>query len=42
MPFSIDQNSAGGAVKMTLSKVETNVPVDDAEFRMPAAVEGKP
>jgi len=36
MPFSIDQSSAAGAVKMTLSKVETNIPVDEAEFRMPA------
>jgi len=41
MPFSIDQNSPAGAVKMTLSKVETNVPVDEAEFRMPAGAAAK-
>ena len=41
MPFSIDQSSAAGAVKITLSKVETNVPVDEAEFRMPAGPRAK-
>jgi len=41
MPFSIDQNSAAGAVRMTLTKVETNIPVDEAEFRMPAVPASK-
>lgn len=34
MPFRIEQ-SAPGAVVMTLNKIETNVPVDEAQFRMP-------
>ena len=38
-PFSIDQRSTGGqapAAKITIKKVELNVPVDDAVFKMPA------
>jgi len=36
MPFSIGQTTPAGSVKMTLAEVETNVPVDEAQFRMPA------
>lgn len=36
MPFRIEQTSGQGAMVMTLDKLETNVPVDDALFRMPA------
>jgi outer membrane lipoprotein-sorting protein len=37
MPFRIEQSAAPGTVKMTLDKIETNVPLDDAQFRMPVA-----
>jgi len=36
MPFHIEQSAGPGTVKMTLDKVETNVPVDDAQFHMAA------
>jgi outer membrane lipoprotein-sorting protein len=36
MPFSMEQTAAPGTVKMTVEKIETNVPVDEAVFRMPA------
>ena len=35
LPFHIEQSAGPGSVKMTLVKIETNVPVDDAQFRMP-------
>ncbi|MGA2186434.1 MAG: hypothetical protein ABSH47_25745 [Bryobacteraceae bacterium] len=35
LPFRIEQNAAPGTVVMTLDKVETNVPVDEEQFRMP-------
>jgi outer membrane lipoprotein-sorting protein len=38
MPFSIDSKTDGNSVMtLTLEKVEANVPVDDALFKMPAA-----
>jgi outer membrane lipoprotein-sorting protein len=39
VPFSMEQHQQGGqgpAQKLTLDKVEFNVPVDDAAFKMPA------
>src|SRR5215510_438446 len=39
VPFSIEQHPMGGqgpGVKITFTKVEMNVPVDDALFKMPA------
>lgn len=38
-PFSIDQHQTGGqgpAAKITIKKIELNVPVDDSVFKMPA------
>jgi outer membrane lipoprotein-sorting protein len=35
VPFRIEQTAGGGGVVMTLDKIETNVPVDEAQFRMP-------
>jgi hypothetical protein len=37
LPFRIEQNAAAGKIVMTLDKIETNVPVDEAQFKMPAA-----
>jgi len=37
LPFRIEQNAAAGKVVMTLDKIEINVPVDEAQFKMPAA-----
>ena len=37
LPFRIEQNAAAGKIVMTLDKIETNVPVDEAQFHMPAA-----
>lgn len=40
VPFSIEQHPVGGqgpGIKITVTKVEMNVPVDDATFKMPAA-----
>jgi outer membrane lipoprotein-sorting protein len=36
LPFRIEQSAGPGSVKMTLSRIETNVAVDDSQFRMPA------
>jgi len=44
-PFSFEQHFAGApgpGQKITLSKVETNIPVDDAIFKMPAATPAAP
>jgi outer membrane lipoprotein-sorting protein len=41
LPFRIEQNAAPGTVVMTLDKIETNVPVDDAQFRMPVEAGAK-
>jgi outer membrane lipoprotein-sorting protein len=35
LPFRIEQSGGAGTVKMTMDKIETNVPVDEAQFRMP-------
>jgi len=35
VPFKIEQDAGPGTVKMTLDKIELNVPVDDAQFQMP-------
>jgi len=37
LPFRIEQNAAAGKIVMTLDKIEINVPVDEAQFKMPAA-----
>ena len=45
IPFSIEQRMTGGQMsgaKITLTKVEFNVPVDDAVFKMPAATTPPP
>ena len=37
MPFRVEQSSAaGGGMVMTLDNIQTNIPLDDAQFRMPA------
>jgi outer membrane lipoprotein-sorting protein len=35
VPFRIEQDAGPGTVKMTLDKIELNVPVDDGLFQMP-------
>jgi len=35
VPFKIEQDAGPGTVKMTLDKIELNVPVDDGLFHMP-------
>jgi outer membrane lipoprotein-sorting protein len=37
LPFRIEQNAAAGKVVMTLDKIEINVAVDEAQFKMPTA-----
>lgn len=39
MPYSIESgmDGAGGSQKVTLSKIEVNIPIDDARFKMPVA-----
>lgn len=44
-PFSLEQHIAGGqgpTVKITIKKVELNVPVDDSSFKMPAPAPPSP
>jgi len=44
-PFSIEQHAVGGqgpGQKITFSKVEMNIPVDDAVFKMPAVAPAAP
>jgi len=35
MPFRIEQDAPPGSVVMKLEKIETNIPLGDAQFRMP-------
>jgi outer membrane lipoprotein-sorting protein len=41
LPFRIEQDAAPGTVVMKLDKIETNVPVDEAQFQMPTAPAAK-
>ena len=40
IPFSVESNVKGNSnrAEVTYQKIEANVPMDDARFRMPAAV----
>lgn len=44
MPFSVESNVKGNSnrAKVTYQKIEANVPMDDARFRMPAAAGSAP
>ncbi len=43
MPFSVEQKNAGKPmIQFTISKYDVNVPVDDAQFRMPEKPKDKP